>query len=83
MIHGYLENKAIGLLDGIPEKHANIIKRIGNGFTRLTWTIAKFLITLWIFNRVYDRVGFEETIIILLVLVAVLIMSQGRKDFLK
>lgn len=36
------------------------------------WSIAKFLVTYWLFNRIYNRIGFEKTIIMIL---AILLIS--------
>lgn len=78
-----LEKQTSNILKDVPEKDAQKIKKIVNGLTRLTFVILKFLATLYIFNRIYDRIGFDKTIITLLVIIIIILINQNRKDFLK
>jgi hypothetical protein len=51
---------------GDPKKFAKKVQRI-------TYGILKFLATIWIFRRIHDRIGFEETVVLLLVIMVFLL----------
>lgn len=61
-------------------------KKFSKLFTNIglfVWGISKFIALIWLMNRIYERIGFEKIIILLM---CILIMSSRfrlKKDRLK
>jgi len=83
------ENKKKQLFDkavkkaGLNPKEIGKFKNFGNSFSLILWSIAKFMAMLYIFNKVHARVGFEKTIITLLILITVLLRSNLKPKMIE
>ena len=56
-------------------KDKKFIKGIINTVNSLIWMIAKFACMYWIYMNVYDRIGFEKTLITAILLLTIIIRS--------
>ena len=64
-------------------KEKEKFKNFGNTFSLIVWSIAKFMAMLYIFNKVYVRVGFEKTMITLCILAIVMLRSNLKQKMIE
>jgi hypothetical protein len=62
-----------------PKKFRKFLEWYGYKFQPVFLSFASTLILFWIFLRVFDRIGFEKTIIILMVLIIITIRTLKNK----
>jgi len=67
----------------LSDKEISFFRKLGNNFAILVWGIAKFILLLYIFRRIHAKIGFEETIIILAVLIVVFLRANLKKPLIE
>lgn len=67
------------LIDGYSEREIKVFMYLKDKGVPLVTSVAMTILTLWIFMRVYDSIGFEKTIITMLTLGIFLIRSYLKK----
>jgi len=61
-----------------PKKFKRFIEWYGYKFQPVLLSLASTMLMFWIFFRIYDRIYFEKTIIILLILVIIAIRGSDK-----
>ena len=51
----------------------------GEKFENIIWIIVKFIFLTYLFNKVYARIGFDKTIIIMMVTIIISLRSNLRQ----
>lgn len=67
----------------LSHKEKAFFKKLGNNMALLLWGIGKFIFLLYVFRRIHARIGFEETIIILAVIIMILLRSNLKKRMIE
>ncbi len=59
------------------------LKKYFNTIGVFAWAIIKFIALIWLMNRIYDRIGFDRIMILLMCMLIMSIRYVLRKDKLK
>jgi hypothetical protein len=63
----------------LTDKEFEKVNEFNKKIVRVIYNIAKFSTMLWIFNKIHNNLGMEKALIILLILIFLAIINQGRK----
>lgn len=86
---GYLNEKKAKILEKVMDKYdfTTLEKekyiRWGLNAENLLWTIGKFIFLIYLFNKIYSRIGIDKTIIIMFVSVLITLKSSLRQMTVK
>lgn len=65
----------------IPLREKLILVKIANKFSSFVFSVGKFSAMLFIFNKIYEKIYFEKTMIILVLIIITILMSKGRDNY--
>jgi len=67
----------------LSEKERDKFSKIFTIMSKFVWGIGKFIALIWLMNRIYDRIGFERIVILLMCIIIMSSRFLMKKDKLK
>ena len=81
---GWVQDKKDAVIDKMMDKHdfttdeKEKTKSRAQKVENFVWTIAKFIFLMYLFNKLYSKIGFDKTIIIMMVTIIISLRSNLR-----
>lgn len=66
-------------MEGLSDKEKTFFRKLGNGIIRNVKSIVTFVISMFFYFMLLDKVGFEKTIV-LLISIIIFVINKNNKD---